>query len=414
MKTWAMRLAGAVLALVLGAGAQAADPIKLGLSMPMTGGLSGTGKAALLATQIAVEDLNAKGGLLGRPVQLVFYDDQSNGGTVPGIYTKLIDVDKVDLLLSSYATNLVAPAMPVVVQKGFVFIGLFGLAINDQFKYDRYFAIVPSGENARLLYSQGFYEVALSATPKPQTVAIVGADAEYAQIATDGARENAQKFGLKIVYDKRYPPNTVDFLPIVRSIQAANPDIVYIASYPPDSAGLIRAANEIGLKAKMFGGGMIGLQYAALKQQLGQLLNGVVCWDVYVPEPTMKFPGAAEFLARYQARAAAEGVEPLGYYTPPFAYARVQVLAQAVEATKGLDQKKIADYIHRTTFKTIAGDMSFGPTGEQPVPRFLFVQYQGIVGNDINQFKLPGKQVIVYPPALKSGEFKYPYSDIKR
>ncbi len=414
MRRLTMRLAAALLALIVGGGAHAADPIKVGLSIPMTGGLSGTGKAALLATQIAVEDINAKGGLLGRPLQLIFYDDQSNGGTVPGIYTKLIDIDKVDLLLSSYATNMVAPAMPIVVQKGFVFIGLFGLAVNDQFKYDRYFAIVPSGENARLSYSQGFYEVALSAQPKPQTVAIVGADAEYAQIATDGARENAQKLGLKIVYDKRYPPNTVDFVPIVRAIQATNPEIVYIASYPPDSSGLIRAANEVGLKTRVFGGGMIGLQYASLKQQLGQMLNGVICWDVYVPEPTMNFPGASEFLARYQARAAKEGADPLGYYTPPFAYARMQIMAEAVTATKGLDQKKLAEYIHRTTFKTIAGDMRFGPTGEQPTPRFLFVQYQGIEGNDINQFKKPGTQVIVYPPALRSGEFKYPYSDIKR
>jgi branched-chain amino acid transport system substrate-binding protein len=392
----------------------AAEPIKIGFSMPMTGGLSGTGKAALLGTQIWAEDVNANGGLLGRPVQLIFYDDQSNGGTVPGIYTKLIEVDKVDLLFSSYATNMVAPAMPIAIQKGFVFIGLFGLAVNDQFKYDRYFAIVPSGDNPRLLYSQGFYEVALATTPKPQTVAIVGADAEYAQIATDGARENAQKLGLKIVYDKRYPPSTVDFIPIVRAIQATSPDIVYIASYPPDSAGLIRAANEIGLKPKVFGGGMIGLQYAALKQQLGALLNGVICWDVYVPEPTMTYAGAKEFLARYQARAAAEGVDPLGYYTPPFAYARMQVMAQAVEATKSVDQKVLAEYIHKTTFNTIAGEMRFGPTGEQPVPRFLFVQYQGIEGNDINQFKQPGRQVIVYPPALKSGEFKFPYSEIKR
>ena len=415
----AVRWLAVVFALVSGGAAcerpaQAADPIKIGLSMPMTGGLSGTGKAALLGTQIAVEDINAQGGLLGRPLQLIFYDDQSNGGTVPGIYTKLIDVDKVDLLLSSYATNMVAPAMPIAIQKGFVFIGLFGLAVNDQFKYDRYFSIVPSGENARLSYSQGFYEVALSAQPKPRTVAIVGADAEYAQIATDGARENAEKLGLKIVYDRRYPPNTVDFVPIVRAVQSTNPDIIYIASYPPDSAGLIRAAHEIGLKASVFGGGMIGLQYASLKQQLGPMLNGVICWDVYVPEPTMNFPGAAGFLARYQARAAKEGVDPLGYYTPPFAYARLQIMADAVKATGSLDQKKLADYIHHTTFKTIVGDMRFGVSGEQPETRFLFVQYQGVQGNDIEQFKKPGRQVIVFPPALKSGEFKYPYSDINR
>src|SRR5205814_683741 len=181
-----------------------------------------------------------------------------------------------------------------------------------------------------------------------------------------------------------------------------------------DSIGMVRAANEVGLKARMFGGGLIGLQYASLKQQLGSLLNGITSFDTYVPEPTMAFPGVQEFLARYQARAAAAGADLLGFYTPPFAYARMQVLAQAVEATKSLDQKRLADHLHTATFSTIAGEMFFGPSGEQPASRMLLVQYQGIEGNSIEQFKQPGKQVIVFPPALKSGEFKYPYSDIKR
>jgi branched-chain amino acid transport system substrate-binding protein len=398
----------------LGAAAQAAEPIKIGMSMALTGALAGTGKAALLATQMAVEDINTKGGLLGRPLQLIFYDDQSNPSTVPGIYTKLLDVDKVDLVTSGYATNMVAPAMPIVVQRGLVFIALYALAVNDQFHYDRYFAIVPQGTDARLEFSAGYYAVALSMQPRPTSVAIAGADAEFSRIATDGARENAQKLGLKIVYDKSYPPNTVDFAPIVRGIQATNPDIVFLASYPLDSAGMVRAVSEVGLKTKMFGGGLIGLQYAAVKQQLGPLLNGITSFDTYVPEPTLQFPGIKDFLTRYQSRAASEGADPLGFYTPPFAYARIQVIAQAVEATKGLEQKLLADYLHQTTFHTIAGDMRFGPTGEQPDSRVLLVQYQGIEGNGVDQFKLPGKQVILYPPALKSGEFRYPFSDIKR
>jgi branched-chain amino acid transport system substrate-binding protein len=398
----------------LDAAAQAAEPIKIGMSMALTGALAGTGKAALLATQMAVEDINAKGGLLGRPLQLICYDDQSNPSTVPGIYTKLLDVDKVDLVTSGYATNMVAPAMPIVVQRGLLFIALYALAVNDQFHYDRYFAIVPQGTEARLEFSAGYYSVALSMEPKPTTVAIAGADAEFSRIATDGARENAQKLGLKIVYDKSYPPNTVDFAPIVRAIQATNPDIVFLASYPLDSAGMVRAVSEVGLKARMFGGGLIGLQYAAVKQQLGPLLNGIASFDTYVPEPTLQFPGIKDFLARYQSRAASEGADPLGFYTPPFAYARIQVIAEAVEATKSLEQKLLADYLHKTTFHTIAGDMRFGPTGEQPDSRVLLVQYQGIEGNGVDQFKLPGKQVILYPPALKSGQFKYPFADIKR
>jgi branched-chain amino acid transport system substrate-binding protein len=404
---------GMMLALLAGA-AQAAEPLRMGFGMALTGGLAGTGRAALLATKMWAEEVNAKGGILGREVQLVYYDDQSNPSTVPGIYAKLIDVDKVDLVASGYATNMIAPAMPLVIERGLVFIGLFGLAVNDQFRYERYFAIVPGGDNPRLSYSEGFFDVAMTMEPKPKTAAIVGADAEYAQIATDGARANAQKRGLKIVYDRRYPPASVDFVPIARAIQAADPDVVYVASYPPDTVGLVRAANEVGLKPRMLGGGMIGLQYAAIKQQLGPLLNGITSFDVYVPEPTMRFPGIEEFLQKYQGLARAEGTDQLGFYTPPYAYARMQVLAQAIEATKSLDQAKLARHVHEATFETLVGTVKFGPTGEQAVPRILFVQYQGIAGNDLAQFNQPGKQVIVSPPAFVSGKFLYPYAELRR
>jgi branched-chain amino acid transport system substrate-binding protein len=397
-----------------GAAVWATEPIKIGMSMALTGSLAGTGKAALLATQMWVEDINAKGGLLGRPVKLICYDDQSNPSTVPGIYTKLIDVDKVDLVASGYATNIVAPAIPIIIQHGLVFIGLYALSVNEQFGYDRYFAIVPQGTDARLEFSRGFYQVALSMDPKPKTVAIAGADAEYSRIATDGARENARNLGLAIAYDRSYPPGTVDFAPIVRAIQATNPDIVFLASYPLDSVGMVRAINEVGLKAKMFGGGLVGLQYAAVKRQLGSSLNGVTTFDTYVPEPTMQFPGIKDFLGRYQKRAIAEGADELGFYAPPFAYPRMQVLEQGIEATNSLDQKLLAEYLHRTTFQTIAGEMRFGQTGEQPHSRILLVQYQGIIGNSVDQFKAPGRQVIVFPESLKSGEFKYPFSEIRR
>ena len=122
-----------------------AKPITIGFGMALTGGLAPNGKAALLAMQIWEEDINAKGGLLGRPVKLVYYDDQSNPSTVPGIYTKLLDVDKVDLVVSGYATNMIAPAMPIVMQHNRTFLSLFGLAVNTEFNYPNYFSFTPTG-----------------------------------------------------------------------------------------------------------------------------------------------------------------------------------------------------------------------------------------------------------------------------
>ena len=115
--------------------APSGKPLTIGFSMSLTGGLAANGKAALLAMQIWAQQTNAKDGLLGRPVKLVYYDDQSNPALVPGIYTKLLDVDHVDLVVSAYATNIIAPAMPIVMAHHRAFLGLLGLAVNSQFQY---------------------------------------------------------------------------------------------------------------------------------------------------------------------------------------------------------------------------------------------------------------------------------------
>lgn len=391
----------------------AAEPIKIGFGMALTGGLAGNGTAALLAIQIWAEEVNAKGGLLGRPVKLIYYDDQTNPSMVPGIYTKLIDVDKVDLVIAGYGTNVEAPAMPVIISRQMMFMGLFGLEVNKQFNYDRFFQIQPMGPNPRRAFSEGFFEAAMTMEPKPQTLAVTGADAEYPQVAMVGVRELAAKHDLKIVYDRSYPPNLTDFTPVVRSIQATNPDLVYVASYPPDTAGMVNAAHELNLKTRMFGGGMVGLQYSSIKKSFGSRLNGIVYFNHWVPEPTMMFAGIADFLAHYQARAPAAGVDPLGFYLPPFAYAAMQVIAQAVESTRSLDQKLLAEHMHKTTFNTIVGDVAFGADGEWLASRVIYTQAQGIVGNDIEQFKKPGKEVIIWPGKYQSGKLQYPYSDIR-
>ena len=404
----------AAFAWISGAAAQTGEPIKIGFSMAMTGGLGPNGKSALLAEKIWEEDINAKGGLLGRPVKLIYYDDQTQPATVPGIYTKLLDVDKVDIIMGGYATNMLAPAMPVVLQHNKLFIGLLGLAVNSEFNYPNYFSMVPTGGlDSKSSITKGFFDVAAAQNPKPQSLAIAWADAEFAHNCRDGALANNKGPGFKVVYDRNYPPATTDFAPIVRAIQASNADLVLICSYPLDSVGIVRAANEIGLRPKMFGGGMVGLQATVFKTQLGPLLNGIVNYDFWLPVPKMDFPGVAELIKKYQARAGAEGVDPLGYYMAPWAYAQYQVLGQAIEATKSLDDQKLGDYIRKTTFKTVGGDIAFGPNGEWVKARVLQVQFQGIKGNDVGQFKDISTQVVVTPDEYKSGNLIYPYEKAK-
>ena len=403
-------LLAAVAAVALGvSAARAADPIRIGFGMALTGPLAPNGKSALLAMKIWEEDTNARGGLLGRPVKLVYYDDKSTPSEVPAIYTKLLDVDKVELVVGGYATNMLAPAMPVVMQRNKLFLGLFGLAVNTEFDYPNYFAMIPSGPDPKRAFAKGFFDIAMAQTPKPTTVAIVAADAEFSRNASDGARDIARQLGLKIVYDRTYPPATTDFAPIVRAIQATNPDILVICSYPLDSVGMVRAINEIGLKPKMIGGGMVGLQATVFKTQLGPLLNGIVNYDFWLPVPKMNFPGVAELMTKYQSRAAADGVDPLGYYMAPWGYAYLQVLGAAIAATNGLDDQKLADYIRANSFATVVGDVRFGAKGEWAQSRLITVQFQNIKGNDIGQFKDISTQVIVAPAEYKSGDVIYPY-----
>jgi branched-chain amino acid transport system substrate-binding protein len=408
-------LAAGILLGVTAGQAQAAEPIQIGFGMGLTGGLAASGKAALLGMKIWEEEINAKGGLLGRPVKLVYYDDQSNPATVPGIFTKLLDVDKVDLVVGDYGTNLLAPAMPIVIQHKMTFFGLFGLDVNKEFQYPKYFSMVPTGgEDPPVSFSQGFFEIAMAQEPKPKTLAIIAADAEFPHNASDGARKNAKKAGLQIVYDKTYPPTTTDYTPIVRAIDAANADVVISLSYPPDAVGMVRSANEVGLKAKVFGGGLVGLQYAAIKQQLGSQLNGIINYDFWEPAKTLVFPGVDAFLKKYQARAASEGVDPLGYYLPPFAYANLQVLEQAVEATKSLDQDKLAEWLHANTIKTIVGDIKYGANGEWVQGRVLTVQFHDVKGSDLEQWRDDGKQTILWPPQYATGKAVYPYTEAKK
>ncbi len=407
-------IAGAVAAFAMLAGSVAAqEPIKVGFSMALTGPLAANGKQALLGAKIWEEETNAKGGLLGRPVKLVYYDDQSNPSTVPGIYTKLLDVDKVDLVVSGYATNMVAPAMPIIMQKKKTFISLFALDVNSQFKYPKYFSVLPTGPDTKPSFTDGFYQVAMQQNPKPTTVALTAEDAEFSRNACDGARSNAKKFGVKIVYDKTFPPGTTDFSPIVRALQASNADLVVVCSYPLSSVGIALAVNEANYTPKMIGGAMVGLQATVFKNKLGGKLNGIVNYETWVPSEKMMAP-AVEFFKKYQARAGAEGVDPLGYYLGGWGYAYAGIVGEAIANTKSVDDAKIADYFRKTTFKTIMGSWSYGPGGEWTKSGMMQVQYHGVKdGNDIEQWRGMAVQTVLTPPELATGKVVYPYEKAK-
>jgi branched-chain amino acid transport system substrate-binding protein len=148
--------------------------------------------------------------------------------------------------------------MPIAMERGLTPLGLFGMANNQQFRCKSYVQIMPSGPEPMLGRSAGFFETAAGQSPKPETVAVVGADAEYPHDALSGAGEHVKRLGFKVVYDGKDPPATADYTPIVRAIKASNPELGYVASCPPGTVGMILPAHEVGLQPKMFGAAWSG------------------------------------------------------------------------------------------------------------------------------------------------------------
>ena len=213
-----------------------------------------------------------------------------------------------------------------------------------------------------------------------------------------------------MVYEGTYPLANTEYTAIVRSMQAANTEVVYAATLPVDTVGLLRASNEVQFKPKLYGGAFLGLLVTGIKQQLGPLMNGLVNNEFYIPAASLQFAGTQEFLEEYQKRAPGLGIDPLGFTYPPYAYAAGQILAKAVSETRSLDDDKLADYIRNNAIDTVIGPMSFGADGEWKTPRIIYAQFQNVSGNDIGQFKDMSRQIVVWPDELKTGNLIYPYA----
>jgi branched-chain amino acid transport system substrate-binding protein len=387
----------------------AEKPLRIGFSIAQTGNIAAGGRAGLAALEMWRDDVNAAGGVLGRKVELVVYDDQSNPGLVPGIYAKLINLDRVDLLLLPYGTNLSAVVMPMIQQRDRFVLGQFEIGQNDKPRHDKFFEIAPWGPKPGDNWCRGYFE--LARRQGYRTLAIVNSDAEFSANAAAAGARISEELGLKVVLREHYPPNSVDFSGILRNVNAAKPDFVFVASYPVESAALIRGVSEIGISdsIQMFGGAMVGIQYGDQLETLGSSLNGVTNYDTYVVAPTMNFPGIENFLARYKTVAEKSKIDSLGHFLPPFFYAGGQLIAAAAHAVGSLDEAKLAAWLHSNTVETIVGPVSFGADGNWLESRIIWGQYRGVQDRNIDQFRTAGKQVVVEPPALATGKVIAPY-----
>jgi len=294
------------------------------------------------------------------------------------------------------------------------FLGLMALAVNAKFQYPQYFVMIPTGPHPNLALTEGFFQIAGQQKPKPETVAILVADAPFSQSPAQGAKENLARQGMRVISEGKYPLSTTDFKPYIEDLKRINPDVLFLCSYINDSIGLIKALNAVALSPKLVGGAMIGPQNGVVKAELGPLLNGLVNYEYWLPVPSLVNPEIQSFIATYQSRAEKAGADPLGYYVAPLAYAQLQVLEQAVSAVGSLDDTALSDYTRKTTFETVVGKVSFGEGGGWALPRVLTVQFQNIESSNISEFKKPNTQAVVYPSEMASGSVVYPYAKAKR
>ncbi len=288
-------------------------------------------------------------------------------------------------------------------------------AVNAGFHYPELLHDDPHGpQPGPSPSSEGFFELAGRQSPKPKTVSILVADAPFSRSPTQGARDNAAKQGLSIVSEGKYPLTTTDFAPLIREVSKVNPDVLFLCAYLNDSVGLLQAIHDVGLEPKLVGGAMIGPQNGALKAQLGPLLNGLVNYEYWLPVPKLSFPGVEKLITEYQARAAGKDVDPLGYYVVPQAYAQMQVIEQAIVATRTVDDEKLAAHTRSSLFSTVVGDVRFGEGGGWVQPRVLQTQFQNIAGPGIAAFRDLRTQVVVSPSEFASGDIIYPYAKAKQ
>src|SRR6202050_3551022 len=390
------------------------QPIRIGYCLSLSGPLASNGKTAHLAHQIWQDDVNRKGGLLGRKVEMVCIDDETNPKLVPEIYKRLLDDEKVDLVIGGYGNNSVSPAMPLVMERNRYLIALMALAVNASLNYPNYFVMIPTGPQPTEALTEGFFSLAANQSPKPGSMAILAADAPFSKGPVQGAKAHADKHGFKVVSEAGYPLSTTDFGPLIRNLKPINPDILFLCSYLNDSVGLLRAINEVGLEPKMVGGAMIGPQNGSIKAQLGPLLNGLVNYEYWLPVPKMMFPGIAETIAKYQSGAPNTGADPLGYYVAPQAYAQMEIVEQAIVGTGSLDDVKLAQFTRDSLFKTVVGEVKFGKGGGWSEARVLQVQYQNIEKADLSDFKDARTQAVIWPPSLSSGTLVYPFGEARR
>jgi branched-chain amino acid transport system substrate-binding protein len=363
----------------------AQGPIRIGASLSLTGTYAKLGKNQHEGYQLCIKDLNAKGGLLGRKLDLVVYDDQSMPATAVRLYEKLITEDKVDAVMGPYSSPVTEASANVTEKYKKVMVAPLAATTSIFKKTPRrqyIFMVISPAE----VYLEGLVDMAAKRSLK--TVAVVNEDTLFSKAAAAGAVELAKKKGMQVVYTEAYPKGNTDFSALLTKVKATNPDVIAAATYFDDAVALTRQMKELNVNPKMYGvtvGGDLPEFYDILKQN-AEHIYGATQW-----EPTLPYPGNQEFFEAYKKDF---NHEPS--YHSAAGYAGCVIYAEAVKRAGSLDADKVREQLLKLEMKTMFGDYKVDQDGFQVAHKMVTFQWQG------------EKKVTVWPDDLAKGKPRFP------
>ncbi len=362
---------------------RAADTIKIGFSVSETGALAAPSIFDRQGYELAADEVNAHGGLFGKKIELVHYDDQSTPSTAVALYQKLITDDKVDLVMGPYSSQINSAVTPIV---------------------DRAKLVMPSMDANPTAFdgSHPFVFQAIAQTPQymapmidfaarrgVKTVALLYQNSPFPTALASGIKDEAQKHGMKIVFEEAYPPATTDFGPLLLKVAATNPDLLIGGTFLADAEGIVRAAKSQNLHAKMyaFSVGPVEPEFSRALGPAAENIFGNTLWF-----PSLSTKGNAEFVKAFRAKFNRDPD-----YHAALSYAALKLMTTAAAAVGSLDQEKIRTWLHGRTIDTVLGPFKLSPTGLQTGFSSYVIQWQ------------KEKQLLVWPPQSATGTPVFPH-----
>lgn len=351
--------------------------IRIGASLSLTGRYDRTGKEEQNGYKLWEEQINAKGGVLGRKVELIIYDDKSDPETAAKLYEKLITEDKVDLILGPYSSPVTLPASTVTEKYKYPMIAA---GASETGIWTRGYKYVFGIYTLAPFYLDGAIDLAKKQGYK--TVAAVNENSAFAKDAIKSAKEKAKAAGMTVVFEEEYGRDVKDLSPMLTKIKALNPDMLLGGTYGEDATLLVRQSKDLNWTPKIMAltvGPALPDFNATLKAD-ADYIYGATQW-----EPGLK--GVTDFVNAYKAK---YGYEP-GYHAAG-GYAAAQLLQQAIEKIKAVDNEKLRDTLATMEATTIYGAYKVDATGAQTAKPSYLVQWQ------------KGKRVLVWPDSVAEAQ----------